>query len=190
MNIRISHPLAAVLFSSLSFAQYGARAESISEFPELKQATEAYRRGDCQAAWDLTWPSAKAGKQEAIYYLWTTMVFGMVPPGRAKFSAASIAWHELTIAAHAAAVGPKSSAVFHVDPNHRWARKEIPILLGQLDLGDAGRRVSQCYLSDSSLEQCLNVAIATGVVQPFSDYAAAVDAEARETGIEASCRRP
>jgi hypothetical protein len=166
---------------------FEVRADSNWDFLEFKQATEAYRRGDCKAAWDVMWPLAKAGRYEAVYFLWSSMVERMVPPGRAVSSPDSVAWHMLTLATYAAA-GPKGPMPFQGDPNHRWARREIPLLLNRLHPGDAGKNVADCYRSDPSFEQCLKLAIAAGVVQRFGDYAAAVDAETRKMGNGASCR--
>jgi hypothetical protein len=172
--------------SPLGQLSRNAQAQANWDLPEFVQATEAYRRGDCQTAWELMWPLAKAGRFEAIYFLRSTLVGRMVPPGRTKWNPARVTWHELTLAAYTAA-GPKGPNPFQGDPNHRWARKEIPRLLAQLDRSEPAQRVAQCYEADASFEQCLNLALATNIIPRFEDYAAEVDAEVRETGNRASC---
>jgi hypothetical protein len=153
-------------------------------FPEFQLAAEAYQKGDCERTWDLMWPLAKSGKFEAIYFLWSTMVDKMLPPG--GISADSLARHSLIIAAYAAA-GPQGVMPFHGDPSHSWARKEIPLLINQLRLPDPGHRVAQCYELSTSFSHCLKLGLATGVIIPFAEYAASVDREERKTGRRASC---
>lgn len=154
--------------------------------PEFKLATDMYRRGDCASAWDLMWPMAKAGKYEAVYFLWSTTVDRMVPPALPITSQEARDWHWLTLSAYAAA-GPTGSAPFGGDPNHRWATKEIPLLLNRVKRGEAGQRVAQCFSTNSQFKQCLNLAVEMGIVQRFNDYASAVD-EIQRAGAKAVCQ--
>jgi hypothetical protein len=182
LNLTIGFAAACTLLTSDCRAQ----AQLSWDFPEFKEATAAYRRGDCQVAWDLIWPLAKAGKYEALYFLHATVSDRLIPPGYALLSRTNLSRHKLVLAAYAA-VGPTGPKPFQGDPNHRWVRREIPILINELGLGSAGHRVTQCYQSDSSFQVCLNLALSLGVVERLEDYAADVDREARETGRFASC---
>src|SRR4051812_3497740 len=82
--------------SLLSQSTRDARAQSNWDFPEFKQATEAYRADDCNTAWNLMWPLAKLGKQEARYFLSATTGDRMIPPGNAASSRSKFAYHKLT----------------------------------------------------------------------------------------------
>src|SRR4029077_9212861 len=174
--------------SALGESCRNAQAQAKWDFPEFVQATDAYRRGDCQTAWELMWPLAKAGQHEAKYFLWSTIIDRFLRPGGAATSPARLAWHMLTLAVHTAA-GPHGQKPFQGDPNYRWAKREIPLLLAQVS-GSASEksRVAQCYAQNSQFASCLALAIRLGVIQRFDEYAASVEAEQRETGISASCR--
>jgi hypothetical protein len=167
-----------------------AKAQSVWNLPEFNQATEAFRNEDCRAAWDIVWPLAKQGNHEARYFLAMAMVGRLAPPGLPR-ELPEAAWdrHSLTLFAYAA-LATQSPTPWHGDPSHRWARKEVPLLIKKLALGLNGSRVAQCYASDASFQDCLDLAVSLGVVQRFEDYARDVERAARETGIQAWCWRP
>lgn len=155
--------------------------------PELKQALDVYRRGDCQTAWEIVWPLAKAGNQEVRYFLWMSMIDRMIPPGYASFSEPAYNRHALTLAIYATLV-PPSPYPPPGDPNHKWARKDIPILIKLMALGPNGDQVAQCYETNPSFRTCMTLAVSLSVVQRFEEYADDVDIETRETGRPASCK--
>lgn len=164
-----------------------AFAEVNWDFPEFQQATEAYRRGDCDTAWKLMWPLAREGKYEAIYFLSAVVTNGrVIPPGRADSSQRVLIWHMLTLSAYTAA-GPEGPKPFQGYPN-RWARNDIPIFIRRLSFGAAGDEVSECYRSTRALKECLDFAIAKGVVEPFASYVAKVDADVQTGPSDAICR--
>ena len=144
--------------SALGQPTRNAGAQSNWGFPEFIQATDAYRRGDCQTAWELMWPLAKAGRHEAIYFLWSSLVGKMIPPGNAASSPSDLHRHMLILAAYTAA-GPKGANPFHGDPEYRWAHQEIPNLIAQLNFGREGQEVAQCYASNASFQECLRLAV-------------------------------
>jgi hypothetical protein len=152
------------------------------DLPQFKRAREIYQRGDCRESWDILWPLAKVGNREARYLLWSMTLDRMMPPGRlgAKWDR-----HHLTLAAYATLV--PSPFELPGSEQHRGARKSIQNAIGALKLGPSGDQVAQCYKSGSSLPACLKLATSLGVVQRFEDYAADVDAEARESGLPARC---
>jgi hypothetical protein len=161
------------------------RAQPGWDFPEFDQAREAYRREDCRGAWDIVWPLAKKGNHEARYFLHGTIVDRMIPPGDSGYPRSVFLRHNLTLAAYATLARARPG---RGDPNHRWARIDIPNSINALALGEKGDRVAQCYKSDASFQTCLDLAISLGVFQKFEDYALSTEAAARETGLTARCR--
>lgn len=135
----------------------------------------------------MMWPHAKKGSHEAKYFLWSTLIGRMIPPGQAALSRELMIRHLLTLAAYTA-IGPKGPKPFGGHPDYLWARKEIPLLIDQLGLGPPGIQVAQCYRSDRSFQECLSLAVSLDVVQPFEDYAAMVDSQEQESGRHAFCR--
>jgi hypothetical protein len=167
-----------------------ALAQSTWDFPELKQATDAYQRGDCQRAWEIIWPLAKAGNHEAQYFLWASLIGKMMPPGHhSGLPRSSRARHELTLAAYAA-LARRGPNPLNGDPDHRWVQKEIPRLIDELGFGSKGKQVAQCYQSATSFRDCLHLAVSLGVVPAFEDYSKEIDTMARDTARGAYCSYP
>jgi len=185
LKVRIYIRIIAVCSSALLGQwPYGATAQTAWESPEFLQATEAFRRGDCQTAWDIVWPLAKAGSAEARYFLYGTIISRMIPPGDSGVPRSVFVRHNLVLAAYAALAVPRPG---QGDPNHRWARNEIPNSIKALALGVKGDRVAQCYKSDASFQECLALAVSLGIIPTFEDYAAQVERQAGETGLSARC---
>jgi hypothetical protein len=99
------------------------RAQPGWDFPEFDQAREAYRREDCRGAWDIVWPLAKKGNHEARYFLHGTIVDRMIPPGDSGYPRSVFLRHNLILAAYATLARARPG---RGDPNHRWARIDIP----------------------------------------------------------------
>lgn len=189
MRNRISLKILVVIgvsaFGLVGDLNRNVRAQSSWDLPEFNQASEAYKREDCRSAWDIVWPLAKKGNHEARYFLYGTIVDRMIPPGDSGYPRSAFVRHNLTLAAYATLARARPGLG---DPNHRWARIEIPNSISALALGSKGGRVAQCYKSDSSLQVCFDLAVSLGVVPKFEDYALGVEAAARETGLTARCR--
>lgn len=184
-GIQISLVFAVMACGLLIDCDREAKAQTGWDLPELAQATAAYKRDDCRGAWDIIWPLAKAGNNEARHFLFMAVATGMMAPGDPGLSMATTARHNLTLAAYAAlAPSPKPSKG---DRNHKWARDVVPNAILHLNLGSKGERVAQCYKSGPTFRDCLDLAVSLGVVQKFEDYARDVETAAQETGLGARC---
>ena len=177
---------ACVLFG---FSSCVAHARTAWDLPEFASATAALKDGDCKRAWEFVWPLAKQGNHEAQYFLRSAMIGKLKPAGFWSQPETDRTRQLLNMAAHAA-LAREGANPFQGDPNHRWARKEIPLLINQLGLGSKGDRAAQCYRSTASFRDCLTMAISLGVVQKFEDHAREVDAAADKCGISATCWYP
>ena len=182
--------VSAVLVCALLCAWTGnARAQSSSwDLPEFKEAAAAASRWDCKTAWDIIWPFAKRGNNEARFFLFRLVINNTNPPGYySGLSSSFLSRHLFTLAIYGALAGIAPDGG---DPSHAWARKEVPILINELALGQRGDLVAQCYKSGDALRNCLDLAISLGVAPRFEDYAEEVDNSVRQTGRGASCRYP
>lgn len=168
----------------LSLSGGAAVAQMRISTPEVQEAWTALQRGDCEAAWDILWPLAKNGSQEARYFLYSAT--GRVkPPGVTKDHASHYR-HVLALAAYAALAPPELYLPGSVSDG-RFARQSVPAAIRGLNLGANGERVSQCYASNASLENCLNLGVSLGVIPTFEEYARETELAARNTGVAASC---
>jgi len=182
--------VSAVLVCALLSAWTGnARAQTSRwDSPEFKEAAAAEARWDCKTAWDIIWPFAKMGNNEARFFLFKSVVNRTNPPGYySGLSSSSFSRHLFILGIYGAlaSVAPERG-----DPSHAWARKEVPILINELALGQRGDLVAQCYKSGDALGHCLDLAVSLGVAPKFEDYAEEVENSARQTGRGASCRYP
>lgn len=168
---------------------HDVRAQSTTwDLPELQKARAATARWDCRTAWEILWPLAKGGNNEARYLLMVAKVQNTAPPGTNRQSSAEVRnRHSLTLAAYAALAQVPAHAA---DPNHRWLRESIPIYLRDLSLGSNGDRVAQCYASGRGFRDCLELAVSIGIVPTFEEYAEQVEAAEQRTGMPASCNYP
>jgi hypothetical protein len=181
---RVSWAFRLVVSLAGSLIATTAVAQARITIPEVQQAWDTLRRGDCQAAWNTLWPMAKSGNQEARYFLYASLG-RIIPPGATKDQAS---WHRhvLTLAAYAA-LTPREQFLPGSISDGRFARIDVPASIRALEFGENGERVSRCYASDASLEKCLNLGLSLGVIPKFDDYARQTEVAARETGAAASC---
>jgi hypothetical protein len=164
-----------------------SRRESIWDLPDiaLKEAQDAYNRGECGAIWEVMWPLAKSGSADARLYLLLTATLYMNPPGL-DTSSPQTAWnrHLVTLSAY----GALGVAAERISPDNKWLRNEIPRRLKELALGAGGDQVAQCYQSGGAVRDCLDLAVSLGVIPRFEDYAEEAERIERNTGMDASCR--
>jgi len=186
-NFRIS--IVVAILTGILAAASDVRAQTGWDLPEFKEATAAFNRGDCRAAWDFVWPLAKSGNADARLYLLLLVTFNTNPPGLDLMSSAQGEWnrHLLTLSVYATLSRVSRGKG---DPDHKWLRDEIPRRLKELGLGVKGDQVAQCYQSGGALSDCLDLAVSLGVIPTFDGHAEEVERAARATGMAASCRDP
>ena len=153
--------------------------------PDDAEAWAALRRNDCEGAWNILWPLAKNGDQEARYYLYWAVVQRINPPDVAT-DPAILNRHFLTLSAYAA-LRPTERYSMGVASDGRFARIEVPVAISRLNLGEHGERVAQCYKAGEPLDACLQLGVSLGVIQEFEDYARDTDRRVREAGAKARC---
>lgn len=185
LNYRLLTPMALGLIGGLLISARTVDAQSRWNTPALEQAEEATAKWDCKRGWDIAWPLAKGGDDQARLFLLSTMITNTNPPG---FSSA-LDWsrHALVLSAYGAlARVPDGKG----DPNHKWIRDDIPKYISSMALGSKGSRVAKCYERGSSFRECLNLAVSMEVIPKFEDYAREVDDAVQKTGKGAVCRLP
>lgn len=155
---------------------------------ELKRARGLLATGECGAAWDIAWPLAKDGNQEARYFLYQSINGRMLPPGVTR-ERDSYYRHVLALAAYAASA-PLEKAPAGAVSNRHFARIDIPASISGLKLGPDGERVAQCYRTAPSFKACLDLGVSLGVIPTFANYAAETESRSKETGVGARCLPP
>jgi hypothetical protein len=161
-----------------------ACAQSKWDLPALQQAVEAANSRNCRLQWYILWPLAKQGNAEARYLLWAGMTDSLRPPGPTSQAIRKRQLLTFSIYATMAARGPSPPMG---DPNHKWARTDIPIVINELSLGAKGTRVAACYKARSAYSTCLKLALTLGIVPTFEDFAEELDARAQQEQEAASC---
>jgi hypothetical protein len=173
----------------ISFALLLVAGPAVAEvkpgLAEIERARALVERGDCARAWNILWPLAKNGDQEARYFLYSAVTGRMIPPAVTKDHTT---WyrHVLVLTAYAA-ITPQEQMPSTVGAGHRFARIDVPASINALKLGADGERVAQCYANGPSFKICLDLAISLGVIPSFEEYALKTEMAERETGIEAHC---
>ena len=155
---------------------------------EIKRAGELLARGDCNTAWNIAWPLAKGGNQEARNFLYASINGRMLPPGVTK-DHISYYRHVLVLAAYAALSLP-GQVPRGMSPGRRFARIDVPAAINGLKLGSDGERVAECYRRDPSFKSCLDLGVSLGVIPTFSAYAKETERRQTETGVAADCLPP
>lgn len=180
--------IACLLTLVLSAFNSWAAAETRSRWnaPALDEAELAAARWSCQRAWDLAWPLAKEGNDQARLLLLAIMTSNVNGPTYSQ-DQLDFARHRLVLGAYGALARPPDG---RGDPAHRWIRNDIPNLIDQLGgLGPQGRQVSACYANGSPFRDCLKLAVSSGVIPTFEEYAKSVEVGVALNGKRASCRR-
>lgn len=125
---------------------------------------EAVNERDCEQVWELTWPWAKAGESEARWGLATGVVtMGLMPPGVGR-DAITRFRHVMVMSVHGAAAGQPSST-------------ELLATVLPTDLQPVmGRQLLRCLTDGKQPAQdCVDAAVAEGLVPSFAAYAAELD---------------
>jgi hypothetical protein len=174
-------PLTFLSIANSTVAQVGPNAG------EIERAWAALAGRDCEAAWNILWPLAKNGDVEARYFLYSATLT-VIPPGviNVNRERSSYFRHVLALSAYAA-LRPRENYASGMPSDGLFARNDVPASIRELNLGEPGERVSQCYKSDPSLEKCLKLGVSLGVIPKFDDYARETERIASESGATARC---
>src|SRR5580765_7433088 len=74
-TLRALHACVMLLFWSLAVP---AAADEQRDAAVIEEAEQALERRECKAAWDLTWPLAKAGNSRARHFLYISVASGQL----------------------------------------------------------------------------------------------------------------
>jgi hypothetical protein len=166
------------------------------ERSEFSIAREHFRRGEYHRGWETLWPLAKAGDHKVtLFFVVDWIVGGLRVPIVDKD--AEVPRDLLTLSAHGLlalrefyAAAPEPTR-FDIEQNfpafETFVRNEFAREITRSQPGPNGDRVAQCYRSTATYRECLDLAIALGVVQSFDDYARAVDEAVLRGGARATC---
>lgn len=159
------------------------------EYNEIERAWSTLRDGHCKLAWDKVWPLAKNGNQRARHFLYNSVASGRMALPGVSGDPETYYRQYLPLAAYAAVTTADQLSYSgpDLDPGRKWLRTDILNVLKNLNLDPNGERVRRCYASDTPLPECLNVAVALGVIPEFGDYAQKTEEAARKTGNDARC---
>jgi len=183
--IRTVHLLAGMLIGLLLSANGSSASDNKVYVNEIERAQALLAKGDCNAAWNVVWPLAKNGNQQARYFLYQSINGRTIPPGVTK-DHASFYRHILVLAAYAA-LTPREQIPTSGNRDHRFARIDVPASIVALRLGPEGERIAECYRNGPSFKKCLDLGISLGVIPKFAEYARETERQSSETGVAAYC---
>lgn len=157
--------VALIRLLALVAAASSAATVLAESWAEAKLAiAEAVNERDCDQVWELTWPWAKAGESEARWGLATGVVtMGLMPPGAGRDTVTRFR-HVVVMSVHGAAAGQPSSA-------------ELLATILPTDVEPVmGRQLLRCLTDGKQPAQdCIDAAVAEGLVPSFTAYAAELD---------------
>lgn len=174
-----------VLLSGLLSAAGSPALDDKAGASAIEQAAAKLARGECNTAWNIAWPLAKDGSQNARNFLYAALNARLLPPG-VTGDPATIFRHTLALAAYAALMSPeeiRSGAV----SDRRFARIDVPGAIKHLNFGSNGERVADCYRTGPSFRTCLDLGISLRVIPTFEEYADETERRQEETGRPAAC---
>lgn len=154
-----------------------ADTQSATAWEEAKTRAVAYvDSGECDRAWDVLWPWAKSGQGEARAILaGGIFAAGLIPPGGTADTATRIR-DMLTFAVHGLA-GPGGGTREIVDG----------LLQSELVTAMGARELRRCLASDKAAAACVDVAVESGFVPEFADFAQDIDLAAAARPRDARC---
>jgi hypothetical protein len=155
------------------------QSEKISDIERPAPYSDAlafYLSDHCDAAWNLLWPLAKRGDNDARFILAESLAFGCDMPIRVD------RYDDRTrLSLMLAAYAISEPARYPISDDETVFRGRLGVFL--LSDGHGAETVRTCYvslvdskdLSLASAKKCLNKAISLGVMKPFKEFAADVD---------------
>lgn len=170
---------APILTTLLASAVIGCTPTMV-EWPTAKQRAAAHVDGaDCAKAWDLLWPWAKNGRTEARAILAGGIhASGLTPPG-ASTDAVTRFRNLVILTVHGAADGDATTMTILKG-----------LLASDLATNIGGRKLKTCLDAGRAPDVCVRVAIESGFVPSFAEYARQIDATASSSPRPAQCALP
>jgi hypothetical protein len=153
----------------------------------LNRASELLKE-NCGQAWNIVWPLAKSGNEEAQYFIfsWLFNTPKLRLPGDVFDSRESPQYRTLSV--YAAAATTEFNEMM-LAANSNWRRNFAKYIVATVP-GAGGQSVAQCYENNKSGKECQQLAVSLGVVPSFKEFATNLDQTFRETGTRARCMFP
>jgi len=148
------------------------------------------REGNCEGSWAALWQTARRGDRDATFVLWQMILFGgLNPPGWDGQSPVTEA-HKRRILSLAIYSTLSRANLGEISNQYRDALPKIisSTITSQMNLGENGRKVAECFDSAPARRNCVSLAQTLGVIPTFTLFVRDFERAANDTGSRASCQ--